>query len=272
MLLRKSAEIDPDLAARIADGDAAAFREVVDRHKEQVHFLLARLVGDSGANALFADVFRETAAALSSKAALNEPKTNLKNLPLRIATALCDLRMKRPKRVSKVERPLPVKNMPFKGEALSKFISAELLKMKPIEREVLALSGIRGLKRVDISDICGLDADEVKAVVSKARAALSERLRAHLGRGVSYHCGDQGRCEPSGRCAEAESMFDDFVDVELDWIEKIVLLSHLKKCRRCRMVLSDLNDVVTALKQPEVYGVPRGLVEKAVAAFSEAGD
>lgn len=272
MLLRKPLEIHSELAAGIAKGDKAAFREMLDRHKEEVHFLLARLAGERTANALFIDVFLQTATVLSHAAMSEEERANSMNLPLKIATSLCDLRLCGAKRAFKGHRPPPIANIPYKGEVLRKFISAELSNMKPIEREVLVLSGIRGLKREDISDICGLETDEVKAVISRARAKLSERLRAHLGRGTSYHCGDEGRCEVSRYCTEAEWMFDDFVDVELDWIEKLILLSHLKKCRRCRMVLSDLNDVAIALKQPETYSVPRRLVEKAVAAFSDAGD
>lgn len=260
--MEERSQVDQELAKRALARDFTAYRTIVDRYKAEVHFIIAGLVGEDKADELFPDVF---GAVFSALPRYGSSDLSFKNWFLLTVLEYCLAYLQSVSDCSEENSHFAFdacQGIPFKGEILRRFIASKTSAMDLKNRAVLTLSGIRSVTRMDVSEITGLELEEVKHRLSWARKDLAGEVRSYLGRGGQYHCNDTERCPQARYCVEAELMFEKFVDVELDWIEKLTLISHLRKCRRCRMTLSDLDDVITALRMPEVYAVPKEPVER----------
>ncbi|MHB0976470.1 MAG: zf-HC2 domain-containing protein [Candidatus Aquicultorales bacterium] len=238
--------------------DPTAIRAIVDAYKTDVRFIIARLVGEHAADACFQAALRDALDALP-----DEGGAGVRHwLYARIVDYCLEILDSRTVNHPKAEDPSvygDCSGMILKGRLLRYFITAQLATLDPEQRAVLVLSGVPDLTREDIARMRQIGLPDVDDLISRGRQELARLLRGRLNDDGND---GYGRFHRSKWCSGFEPLIERFIDGKLDMREKLKLLSHFKKCRRCRLVLSDLSDVVTALKVTREYPPPVELVDR----------
>lgn len=176
---------DGDLAALSLAGEQAAFAEVVRRHKEPLHRLVARIIGDED-EAL--DIVQE--AFVSAHRALRnyDPSRPMRAWLSRIAINKArDWRRRRAVR-RMISAVLPISDA---GHAADDTPSAETVVSDRQElagvavaiaglpsnlRETLVLRTIEGLSQAEVAETLGVSEKAVETRLYRARLKLSERV------------------------------------------------------------------------------------------------
>lgn len=167
------------------EGDARAFRRIVERHHRSLYFLAARLVGDpSDAQDLVQESF--------AKAYVNfqrfDDRYRLSTWLHRITLNTCRDFLKSARRR---ERPTGIDptdgkadertSLPDEEVALLRRaarVHAALARLKPSYREVIVLKDLQGLGYREIREITGSPVTALKIRVIRARAKLKKLLEA----------------------------------------------------------------------------------------------
>lgn len=173
-------ELDEPTLRRAARGDAAAARALVELYQGRVFALVSRMLAGRGratiedaAQDTFLHVFRRLAGFDAGGAA----RLSTWILTIAARRAIDELRRQRPALLPDLERA---------GEAraderavrreLAQAIEAALRELSPELRAAFLLREYHGLEYAEIAEALDIDLGTVKSRLSRARAALRERL------------------------------------------------------------------------------------------------
>jgi RNA polymerase sigma-70 factor (ECF subfamily) len=184
-------ELEVALVARLRGADPGAFDEVYERFNTRLFTFLARL---SRRADVAEDLLDETWLRLVTTAPRLQPDTRLGAWLFTVARNLhASYRRSRLLEDSHAAgliglwpsgQPQP---SPFESAALGQAMSRvdAALGTLPVKyREALLLVGVEGLAPGEAAEICGIAPEAMRQRLSRARAALAERLRATDGRGL----------------------------------------------------------------------------------------
>ena len=181
---------DNDLLRQLRAGDAASFQALYQRHQGALYrFALLR----SGSAATAADVVQDTFIALLTGSLAFDPlRGALRNFLFGVVRKLV-LKHDAPDwRIDSLPEPDEDGNGALElgsveGEPLAQLLSSEAVDevrraialLPPHFRDPLILYEMHELSYLDIAAICQIDLGTVRSRLSRARAALAKRLRAH---------------------------------------------------------------------------------------------
>lgn len=174
-------QVDQELsqaAARVAQGDRAAFRIIVERSSGRLYRLGARMMGNTAdAEDVLQDAYVRAFQALSSGSF--DGRAGVQTWLYRIVTNACLDALRRRK-----VRPVAAADPPegqFDGqlEADTRLALGELDRwlgdLNPDQRAVLVLKGVEGLTSPEIAEILECSEGAVEQRLVRARAALRQR-------------------------------------------------------------------------------------------------
>ena len=176
---------DEELVARTRAGDLGAFETIVERHRDVVYRVAARIVGRDGADDVAQDAFLRAFHRLHQF----RGDSGFRAWLLRIAhnTALNALERRRtvpledsaeeelaePARHAGLRTPAEVLEMTERRERLA----GKLRLLPPSHRAVLVLRDLEGLSYEEISEITDTPLGSVKGRLHRARRELIDLLR-----------------------------------------------------------------------------------------------
>ena len=177
-------EDDRVLVARLRAGDTGAFDEVYDAYRPRVFSFLLRM---TRSRTLAEDLLDETWLRLVRHATRLAPDTRLASWLFTVARNLYwshrrDALVEEsflPDLVTLWPSPAPWPS-PFDLAAageLERRLERALSALSPQYREVVLLVGHEGLTPADAALVCGISSEALRQRLSRARAALAEKLR-----------------------------------------------------------------------------------------------
>lgn len=189
---------DRRLVRRMRGGDERAFEELVQHYQDRIYSLMLRMIGNAQeAEDLAQDVFITVHRAIGTYRGEARFSTWL----YRIATNACKNRIKYLKG-RHFNRSVPVEDAPeaepsgprvaltssvagpeamTEGRRLEAAIAQELAALDPEHRLLIVLRDVQGLPYQEILRITGLQEGTLKSRLHRARLALRDRLKPHLG-------------------------------------------------------------------------------------------
>ena len=166
--------------ARIAAGDAAAFRVVVDRHSAMVHALAWRMLGPADAE----DVVQESFTRLWVNAKGWTPTGGgVGGWLRRVATNLCLDRLRRPRTVGEELLVSHADDAPLADAGLDAArrqaaVAAAVRALPDRQRAAIVLTYYEGVPNAEAAAILGLGIKAVESLLVRARQALTRALAA----------------------------------------------------------------------------------------------
>jgi len=168
------------LVAAAAQGDAAAFRALVDRHLSGVLAVARRMLRDA---AEAEDVAQETLLRLWRSAdGLEVGAQGLRPWLRRVVSNLCVDRMRTGRRLSVVEdvpeRVEPARQVAeLEAQDVSRRVDAALKELPDRQRMALTLFHYEGLSQIEVGRIMGISDEAVESLLARARRYLKGALR-----------------------------------------------------------------------------------------------
>jgi RNA polymerase sigma-70 factor (ECF subfamily) len=183
--MRTVTDLDADLVARAAEGDLAAFAALVEEHRDVVHRVAARVVGEADAE----DVGQDAFLAAFNRLGRFRGEGTFRAWLLQIThnTALNALARRRPEPVDPAERlrdePAPEgERTPvwrLEQRERAERLERKLAALRPRHRVVLVLRDLEGLSYEEIARVTETPIGSVKGRLHRARGELIELLRAN---------------------------------------------------------------------------------------------
>jgi RNA polymerase sigma-70 factor (ECF subfamily) len=174
------AKVEATLLAAAGDGDAAAFRALVDRHLSGVLAVARRMLRD---DAEAEDVAQEALLRLwRSAEAIEVGAHGLRPWLRRVVSNLCVDRMRSGRRLSVVEE-VPEQTEPatqlaqVEANEVSKRVDAALKELPDRQRMALTLFHYEGLSQIEVGRIMGISDEAVESLLARARRSLKTSLR-----------------------------------------------------------------------------------------------
>lgn len=174
---------DAALVVAAAEGDAAAFRTLVDRHLSGVLAVARRMLRD---DAEAEDVAQEAMLRLWRSAdGLEVGALGLRPWLRRVVSNLCVDRMRSGKRLTVVEE-VPERAEPatqhsqLEAQDRSQRVDAALKALPDRQRTALTLFHYEGLSQIEVGQIMGISDEAVESLLARARRALKAALRNEL--------------------------------------------------------------------------------------------
>lgn len=171
---------DAALVAAAAEGDAAAFRSLVDRHLSGVLAVARRMLRDE---AEAEDVAQEALLRLWRSAdGIEVGPHGVKPWLRRVVSNLCVDRMRSGKRLTVVEE-VPERAEPASQQAqleadeVSQRVDAALKELPDRQRMALTLFHYEGLSQIEVGRIMGISDEAVESLLARARRNLKGALR-----------------------------------------------------------------------------------------------
>lgn len=169
---------DTELVARTADGDEAAFRELLVRHQDAVYAFICRMLGDSRQEA--EDIAQETFLRLYQAAGRYRANAFLRTYLLRIAKNLCidHFRKKRPELLDDIpdtpsdETPLDLLEGAITIDRLEKAIAG----LPVNQRTAILLRHNEQLSYNRIAEVMDLSIGAVESLLVRARRTVCKLL------------------------------------------------------------------------------------------------
>jgi RNA polymerase sigma-70 factor (ECF subfamily) len=174
---------DASLVAAAANGDAAAFRSLVDRHLSGVLAVARRMLRD---DAEAEDVAQEALLRLWRSAdGLEVGVQGLRPWLRRVVSNLCVDRMRSGRRLMVVEevpdRAEPATQLTqLEARDVSRRVDAALKELPDRQRMALTLFHYEGLSQVEVGRIMGISDEAVESLLARARRSLKVALRDEL--------------------------------------------------------------------------------------------
>lgn len=176
----QSFQEDPDAALmpRIADGDAAAFRLLVDRHADRLLAFSKRMLGD-GAGA--EDVVQDTYLSLWRKAGTWTPQARVSTWLYRIARNAALDRLRRRKPTVDPEDVVLIDTGPAPDRGLDDAATATAVRdaldaLPERQRAAIVLVHYEGLSGADASSALDISVEALESLLSRGRRALRQAL------------------------------------------------------------------------------------------------
>ena len=167
-------EADHELMIRVAAGDAAAFRVLVERHSAMVHSLAWRMLGPADAE----DVVQESFTRLWVNAKGWAPSGGgLGGWLRRVATNLCLDRLRRPRMVGDAllagqADEAPPAHEGFDAARREAAVAAAVRILPDRQRAAIVLTYYEGLANAEAAAILGLGVKAVESLLVRARRGL----------------------------------------------------------------------------------------------------
>jgi RNA polymerase sigma-70 factor (ECF subfamily) len=171
---------DASLVAAAANGDAAAFRSLVDRHLSGVLAVARRMLRD---DAEAEDVAQEALLRLWRSAdGLEVGVQGLRPWLRRVVSNLCVDRMRSGRRLMVVEevpdRAEPATQLTqLEARDVSRRVDAALKELPDRQRMALTLFHYEGLSQLEVGRIMGISDEAVESLLARARRHLKDGLR-----------------------------------------------------------------------------------------------
>lgn len=168
---------DVDLLRRIAGGDEAAFRALVDRHARYLTGIALTLSGNA---ADADDLVQETFTAVLTSRFRGEAaaRTWLVNILVRQAAMLRRRRSRQ--RGVPLGGPEPAGPSPVGASDARLDLARMLDRLPPDQRQVIVLRELHGLSYQEMADVLRVPRGTVESRLHRARAALKELFRGYL--------------------------------------------------------------------------------------------
>jgi RNA polymerase sigma-70 factor (ECF subfamily) len=173
---------DPDdraVMARVAAGEAAAFRLIVARHITMIHALAWRMLGDA---AEAEDVVQEVFAKVWTNAPGWTPSGGgLGGWLRRIATNLCLDRLRRRRPLSAEPPPERADEAPgadelFDAARRGEAVAAAIQSLPDRQRAAIVLTYHEGVANAEAAEILGIGVKALESLLVRARHALTRAL------------------------------------------------------------------------------------------------
>ena len=164
------------LAARVAKGDDAAFRGIVDRTRAPLYRLAARLCGDLGeAEDALQEAYVDAYRAL--REGRYDGRSKVETWLYRIVTNACldALRTRREARGAEAREPRFDGLVAAEARVALRELDALLGDLAPQDRAVLVLMIVEGLSAKVVVDVFGCSEGAIEQRLVRARAALRAR-------------------------------------------------------------------------------------------------
>jgi RNA polymerase sigma-70 factor (ECF subfamily) len=174
------AKVEATLVAGAAEGDAAAFRALVERHLSGILAVARRMLRD---DAEAEDVAQETMLRLWRSAdALEVGPHGLRPWLRRVVSNLCVDRMRSGRRLTVVdevpERAEPATQQAhMEADEVSRRVDEALKELPDRQRMALTLFHYEGLSQVEVGRIMGVSDEAVESLLARARRSLKAALR-----------------------------------------------------------------------------------------------
>ena len=174
---------DAALVAAAAQGDAAAFRTLVDRHLAGVLAVARRMLRD---DAEAEDVAQEAMLRLwRSAEGLEVGAPGLRPWLRRVVSNLCVDRMRSGKRLTATDE-VPEQAEPatqhsqLEAQDTSERVEAALRALPDRQRLALTLFHYEGLSQIEVGKAMGISDEAVESLLARARRTLKAALRDEL--------------------------------------------------------------------------------------------
>jgi RNA polymerase sigma factor (sigma-70 family) len=171
-------EEDGALMARVAAGDALAFRALVERHMAMVHGLAWRMLGPADAE----DVVQESFTRLWVNAKGWSPAGGgLGGWLRRVATNLCLDRLRKPRMVSDAMLAdhadgAPPADAQLDADRRAAAVAGAVRALPDRQRAAIVLTYYEGLPNAEAAAILGLGVKAIESLLVRARQALIQSL------------------------------------------------------------------------------------------------
>lgn len=169
---------DAELMRRVAAGEAAACRTLVDRHLDGIVAFAFRMLND-GAEA--EDVAQEAFLRLWRGAARWEPRAQVRTWLYRVARNLCidRLRAQRPSvPVEAIELPDDRigPNMAVHREQVAALVDGAISQLPERQREAMALVHFQELSNIEAAAIMDVSVEALESLLARGRRTLRREL------------------------------------------------------------------------------------------------
>lgn len=176
----RSDDGDPDagLMLRVADGDAGAYRALVDRHADRLLAFSERLVGD---RSTAEDVVQDAFLAVWRTAARWQPRAKVATWLFQIArnAALDRLRRRKPSvetdAVTLID-PAARADRRVDDRQTAELVRAALDALPERQRAAIVLVHYEDLSGVEASEALGISVEALESLLARGRRALRTRL------------------------------------------------------------------------------------------------
>lgn len=167
------------LLARVAAGDPAASRAVVDRYLGSIHRFAYRLLGDQ---AEAEDIAQEAFLRLWRQAARWEPRATIGTWLYRVARNLCVDRLRARQTRRQAPPPEPPEPTPdgaslLERRELSESVQQAIEELPERQRMALVLVHYEGLRNYEAAEVMEVHVDALESLLARARRQLRQRLR-----------------------------------------------------------------------------------------------
>ena len=172
---------DPDaaLVARIARGEEAAFRILVDRKLPRLHALAQRLLGAAGEAD---DVAQEALLRAWRQAPRWQPGAARFDTWLhRVVLNLCTDIQRRRREVVMAEPPdradpAPLADQSMQSEQTARRVQQALARLPPRQREAIVLQTYQELSNIEIAQVLEISVEALESLLSRGRRMLRDLL------------------------------------------------------------------------------------------------
>lgn len=171
---------DDELVARVAQGDEAACRRLIERHLARMVFLARRMLGNQ---ADAEEVAQEVFLRVWTHASRWEPgRARFGTWLHRVATNLCLDRLRRRHGTEDLDAiPEPRSDEPDPEEQvarndLARRVEAALQALPARQRAAVTLTHYQGFSNIEVADILEVSVEAVESLLSRARRQLRAAL------------------------------------------------------------------------------------------------
>ena len=167
------------LLRKVAEGDEAASRTMVDRYLKPIHRFAFRMLGD---RAEAEDVAQEAFLRLWRQAPRWKPQAKLSTWLYQVAKNLCVDRLRARKTRQTAAPPHPPEQPPngaasLERRQLSESVQAAIEQLPERQQAALVLVHFQGLRNVEAAEVLDVKVDALESLLARARRQLRKRLR-----------------------------------------------------------------------------------------------
>ncbi|MDD9947010.1 MAG: sigma-70 family RNA polymerase sigma factor [Myxococcales bacterium] len=260
------AEERPDAALlqRARQGDATALDQLLRRYQASLMRYSLRMCGGDEEDAK--DVLQESLMSAARHLGGFRGDAKLSTWLFTIARRFCLRKRSRhaPRGVqsvalaeSELEHPGPAPEQALATRELLNALEEALRNLDPLNREILVLRDVEGLKAREVAEVVGMGEAQIKSRLHRARVAI----RSAIGTSLSDAPALQGADALAESCPDIEQAFSRFLEGEVGPEMCTELQHHVDKCARCRGACEGIKQVLAVCRALPAPEVPEALQE-----------